>query len=315
VARAEESFARQPAQYRWEVTLPTVKRPGGGRRARATAAASRDRNTRSRRDTPSRCVVRLRAVRVIAVDWSGRLSGAAEFIWLAEVFDGRLVSLENGRDRADVIDHLIATTSGEPQVAIGLDFAFSFPSWWCAERGWASPQEVWQAMATDGEQFLTDCEPPFWGRRGTTNPNPEDRRYRQTELVDAAGAKSVFQIGGAGAVGTGSVRGMAHLQTLSEAGFDVWPFGSGGWPRVIEIYPRALTGRVNKSRWRARYEFLFKHFPSQPAPLLERAAGSEDAFDAAVSALVMEEHVAELRGLSPSSDATVRLEGKIWRPG
>lgn len=32
------------------------------------------------------------------------------------------------------------------------------------------------------------------------------------------------------------------------------------------------------------------HFPERPRDLLERAAGSEDAFDVAVSALVMSEH-------------------------
>jgi hypothetical protein len=255
-----------------------------------------------------------RSMRAIAVDWSGRNGGATEFIWLAEVDNGQLVSLENGRNREQLIAHLIAATSSHPQAVIGLDFAFSFPSWWCAEQGWHSAPEVWEAMAADGERLLTECLPPFWGRPGTINPNPEERRHRQTELIDAAGAKSVFQIGGAGAVGTGSVRGMPHLRAVAEAGFDVWPFGPLGWPRVIEIYPRALSGPVNKSRWRARHEFLFKHFPSQSAPFLERAAGSEDAFDAVVSALVMWERRRELRDLAPSADSTTRLEGKIWRP-
>jgi Protein of unknown function (DUF429) len=253
-------------------------------------------------------------MRVLAVDWSGRLKRADEFIWLAEVVDGHLVSLENGRTRSQLIDHLISTAHGQPEVTIGLDFAFSFPSWWCVERGWQSAREVWEAMTAHGESLLSGCEPPFWGRSGTTNPNPEDRRYRRTELLDAARAKSVFQIGGAGAVGTGSVRGMVHLRTLSNAGFDIWPFGQSGWPRVIEIYPRALTGPVNKSRWRARHKFLFKHFPLQPARLLERAAGTEDAFDAAVSALIMGEHAERLRELSPTCDATVKIEGQIWRP-
>lgn len=40
---------------------------------------------------------------VIAIDWSGRDTGAAEFIWLARVVDGRLVELENGYDRGAVI--------------------------------------------------------------------------------------------------------------------------------------------------------------------------------------------------------------------
>jgi hypothetical protein len=44
---------------------------------------------------------------------------------------------------------------------------------------------------------------------------------------------------------------------------------------------------------------------------------SEDAFDAAVSALVMVEHVAELIALSceVELDSELRLEGRIWHPG
>jgi hypothetical protein len=85
-------------------------------------------------------------------------------------------------------------------------------------------------------------------------------------------------------------------------------------PRVVEIYPRALTGPVNKGRWSARHDYLLEHFPELPRDLLERAAGSEDAFDAADSALVMSEHEAELRALGPPADPANRVEGKIWRP-
>jgi hypothetical protein len=48
--------------------------------------------------------------------------------------------------------------------------------------------------------------------------------------------------------------------------------------------------------------------------LIERAAGSEDAFDAAVSALVMGAHAAELETMPVLSDDVSRIEGKIWRP-
>jgi hypothetical protein len=254
-------------------------------------------------------------MRIVAVDWSGRLRGAEEFIWMAEVDGGRLVSLENGRNREELIEYLVTSAADRPRTTVGLDFAFSFPHWWCAERDWRDASAVWDAMAADGERFLDECQAPFWGRPGVPNPHTTDRRYRQTELIDAKGAKSVFQIGGAGAVGTGSVRGMPHLRTLASAGFDVWPFGPGGWPRVVEIYPRALTGTVNKGRWRARRNHLFRNFASQPAELLERAAGSEDAFDATVSALVMAQHPDRLSSLSPTSDPVLVIEGKIWRPG
>ena len=47
----------------------------------------------------------------------------------------------------------------------------------------------------------------------------------------------------------------------------------------------------------------------------ERAAGSEDAFDAAVSALVMARHRDELSALPPVPPGSrLRLEGAIWTP-
>ena len=199
-------------------------------------------------------------------------------------------------------------------MVIGLDFAFSFPAWWCEENGWSSGEDAWSAMEHEGEDLLEGCEDPFWGRPGRRNPHPKARLYRRTERSeDAVRPKSVFQIGGAGAVGTGSIRGMPHLLTLAKNGFGIWPF-SEGWPRVVEIYPRALTGPVNKGRWSVRHAYLLEHFPEQPRDLLERAAGSEDAFDAAVSALVMSEHEAELRALGPPADLADRVEGKIWQP-
>ncbi|HEX5593697.1 MAG TPA: hypothetical protein VFX35_10165 [Solirubrobacterales bacterium] len=106
---------------------------------------------------------------------------------------------------------------------------------------------------------------------------------------------------------------MPHLLTLAKNRFGIWPFYEG-WPLVVEIYPRALTGRVNKSRWSTRHAYLLERFPGQPRDLLERAAGSEDAFDAAVSALVMSEHENEFRTLPLPADPAYRIEGKIWRP-
>ena len=61
---------------------------------------------------------------VIAVDWSGREKGAAEAIWLARVTDGRLVELDNGRDRVEVISAVIAHANKEPMTVAGFDFAF-----------------------------------------------------------------------------------------------------------------------------------------------------------------------------------------------
>lgn len=255
-------------------------------------------------------------MRILAADWSGKLKRAEEFLWLAEVRDRRLRDLRNGLTREQLVERLVALAEEDSQMAVGLDFAFSFPSWWCAEQGWSAGRDVWAAMARHGESLLAACDRPFWGRPGKPNPHPPERLHRRTDREEGAGtAKSVFQIGGAGAVGTGSVRGMPHLLTLAERGFSVWPFAQPGWPRVVEIYPRALTGPVNKGRWVERHAFLVERFGEQPRDLLERAAGSEDAFDAAVSALVMGAHQAELQALARLPDPVYAVEGKIWQPG
>ena len=66
------------------------------------------------------------------------------------------------------------------------------------------------------------------------------------------------------------------------------------WPLVVEIYPRLLTCPVNRSVPACRIAYLdHLDLPANPAGR-ERAASTEDAFDAAISARFMHEHQAEL---------------------
>jgi hypothetical protein len=252
---------------------------------------------------------------VIAVDWSGKRSGAEEHIWLARVRGGVLVELENGRSRRQVVDRLLELGREQPRLAVGLDFGFSFPAWYLDERGWFGGRDVWSALGEQADELLAECPWPFWGPPGRRNVHGREA-FRRTETEVAGAPKSVFQIGGAGAVGTGSIRGMPHLARLSGEGFSVWPFDEPGRPRVVEIYPRLLTEAVVKRRHRERLAFLNRRFAGQPEGMRERAAGSEDAFDAAVSALVMAEHGHELQDLpQPPGDSIYRREGRIWAPG
>jgi hypothetical protein len=79
---------------------------------------------------------------------------------------------------------------------------------------------------------------------------------------------------------------------------------------VVEVFPRVLTGPVTKSSRDAREAYLERL--SVTAEQRGLIAGSEDAFDAAVSALVMAEHIDELLELETEPDYA--LEGKIWAP-
>jgi hypothetical protein len=166
------------------------------------------------------------------------------------------------------------------------------------------------------EELLAACGSPFWGRPGKPRPDLAEH-FRATDRAHSIGGirpKSVFQVGGAGSVGTGSLRGMAVLHRLHEAGFSVWPCCEGGAPRVIEIYPRLLTGPVNKSSRDTRAAYLATHCPSLDPAMRRLAASTEDAFDATVSALVMSQHADELAALPPAADEQERIEGRIWAP-
>lgn len=257
--------------------------------------------------------------RAIAIDWSGRASGASKNIWIAEVADAELIFLENGRSRTEVVQVVVERAGVDNRLVVGFDFAFSFPAWYLVDHDFKTVRELWAAAELHGEEWLAACTPPLWGRPGKRKPDLAGRdHFRATDrLADPIGGvrpKSVFQIGGAGAVGTGSIRGMPVLARLSAAGFSIWPFDPPAWPRVVEIYPRTLTGAVRKSSQRGRDEYLSARNLINVPSLKALAASSEDAFDAAVSALVMWEHRTELAGLRERRDRLSRLEGSIWYP-
>jgi len=260
-------------------------------------------------------------LRVIAIDWSGALSGARKHIWLAEVHDGQLLRLESGRTREQVVQHLLDEAKRDREMIVGLDFAFSFPDWFLRQRSTETARELWSLIEREGESWLATCADPFWGRPGRKRPDPavlpeEFRRTdREAPAIGSSRPKSVFQIGGAGAVGTGSIRGMPFLGMLSDADFSIWPFDPVRLPAVVEIYPRLLTGEVVKSRPEARDVYLRGNYPGLSHAAKVEAASSEDAFDAAVSALVMWEHREELLDLKQAADQTVLREGWIWAPG
>lgn len=183
----------------------------------------------------------------------------------------------------------------------------------------------------EGEAILRECPPPFWGRKGTRKPPQEDwarfglqSLWRETDTRTGT-AKSVFQIAGAGQVGPGALRGIPLLRDLQEAGFIVWPFD--GAPRecqsvVVEIYPRLFSPGVRKSDRQVREEHIAALCKDTaltvPPALQERAAASDDAFDAFISAVGMWR---ELRGVGRGfgqyvadfyTDPLVRSEGWIW---
>jgi len=261
-------------------------------------------------------------MRMIAVDWSGARAGAERKIWLAEARDGVLVQLEAGRSREALVQHLNALAGHDGELVVGLDFAFSLPAWWLRERGFADAPALWRWLAAgNADRLLAECAAPFWGRRGSKRWANDERIWRLADRMPLPGAgrspKSVFQIGGPGAVGTGSIRGMPLLLELQRAGFTIWPFDQPARPPLaVEIYPRAFTGDVRKSSKAARIACLRDagHAARMTAAMREDCERSDDAFDAAISALGMWDHRDALCAVQAMDHARVRLEGMIWHP-
>lgn len=270
---------------------------------------------------------------------------------------GGTITLETGRTREEWTRRLIELARETPRMVVGIDCCFSLPAWFLAEHGCGTVAELWQAVAAgQGEAWLhrDSAEARFWGVTGPsrTGKRPAEfsgvglrRMMRTTDWEnkiavreeggdpERAGkmrgitAKSPFQIGGSGSVGTGSLRAMPVLLTLSEAQFRVWPFenaelaGESPRPLLVEMYTRLLTGPVAKSNERARREYLLARRKSDPAyaalarRVLAHAHASEDAFDALVCTLEMARLRAEFPALLQTTDETLRLEGITWRSG
>lgn len=253
--------------------------------------------------------------RSVAIDWSGAKKPRGKIV-LAEADSGILRRLEFFDSRDRVIQAVSDYGRLDERVVVGVDFAFSFPRWFIDQLGMPDAVTLWSFVRDEGERWLFECSTPFWGRPGKKKPALEDHLRRTEKFVsDALGffPKSTFQIGGAGAVGTGSVRGMPHLLRCREAGYSVWPFEASTKHDVIEIYPRALTRSVVKKSPTARHEYMERSRWHLSPDFLRAVTDSEDAFDAAVSALVMDDHKVELGALAPT-DKLGMLEGQIWIP-
>jgi hypothetical protein len=236
------------------------------------------------------------ALRLIAIDWSGRIDAAGQrrHIWSAiwtRSESGTKVQLEAGRTRDEITDWLIELARETPRMVVSIDCCFSFPGWFLEEHGCDDMFAFWRkANSGLAEQWLDrECDEiardeRFWGaphKRPAQFCGPGYRRmFRFADYDnkiaqalpggDAERAakmrgitpKSPFQIGGSGSVGTGSLRAMTMLERLHDAGFRIWPLESSAIdaktprPLMVEMYTRLMTGAVAKSNPEARRKYL-----------------------------------------------------------
>jgi len=290
---------------------------------------------------------RLGVQRVVAVDWSGDRSAAGQRkkIWAGVWTAGEPVRLESDKTRDEVIEWLIEVKRQTPRMVVGVDFCFSYPAWFVAEHGAKTAPEFWKLVVEHGERWLGQgCEDVrFWGRMGRyrTGKKPPEfcgelghrmlRRAdeackvrskildpQQAAKVKGIAPKSPFQIGGAGAVGTGTLRGIPMLLQLVRAGFSIWPFNVTRLPLLVEIYPRLLTGEVKKGNAEARAAYLRRKqkeeatYASLDEGVLTKARKSEDAFDALVSVMEMAARRKDFPRLKQATDAVTLPEGAVW---
>jgi gamma-glutamylcyclotransferase (GGCT)/AIG2-like uncharacterized protein YtfP len=262
---------------------------------------------------------RAAALTCIAVDWSGDASAAGQRrkLWCAVARGGQLVELAAGRTREELVRELEARIRGERELAIGLDFCFALPAWHAHELGCRDATDVWRTVAERGEHWLARPKPPFW-RGARPEPSAARTPLRRTEgegLASRGDAPlSVYQLVGA-QVGTGSLRGMPYLARLRAAGAAIWPFDAPRLPVVVELYPRVFTGLVRKRDANARALALRRYGRAELADAPRAAASaSDDAFDAAVSALGLTRAARELVRLPAPRDELDALEGRIFRP-
>ena len=300
--------------------------------------------------------------RVVGIDWSGRVDGAGQRrhiwagVWTEDPRKGPTVQLQTGRTRIEVADWLVELAQETPRMVVGFDLCFSFPAWFVRdEHKAASAPDFWRRVIDQGwiERWLAHdaSDPRFWGRTraGHSGKRPPEfsgenlyRMLRATDIdcklaaripemerqarVRGIAPKSVFQVGGAGSVGTASLRGFEVLLRLRKAGFRIWPFdrpalsAAEPHPLVVEIYTRLNTGAVRKSNPHSRAEYLRARRKSSPAyanlsrGVIQAAMAGEDAFDALISTLVMAERRHDFPRLPQPQDPLHKIEGWTWAP-
>ena len=285
------------------------------------------------------------------VDAAGQRRHIWAGIWTQDQAGKVSVRLEAGRTRDEIAEWLIELARETPKMVVGFDFCFSYPAWFVRdEHEAASGPEFWKRVVEQGhgERWLARGaeDRRFWGkphkRPAEFSGENLHRMLRATDIdckivaeipeaerqarVKGITPKSVFQIGGSGSVGTASLRGFPVLLRLREAGFRIWPFDAPELdaetprPLVVEMYTRLNTGAVHKSNAEARAAYLLKRrredaaYAALSRTVMQRARGSEDAFDALVSTMVIAERRATFERLPKPRDPLHGIEGWTWAP-
>lgn len=218
--------------------------------------------------------------RVIMVDWSGgRDTGARpckDAIWACQAENGTTDKPVYLRNRIEaegwLRDAIKAALRDQKRLLLGFDFPFGYPFGFArAVSGADDPFALWAELSRrivdspeDNNRFDVAADlnrlfagvGPFWGnglkrdiedlpRKGTARAGHGLPERRQAE-IRAKGAFPLWQLSGAGAVGSQVLMGLPVLQRLREAfpgQICVWPFEKLTKSiALVEIWPSLVVG-------------------------------------------------------------------------
>ena len=225
---------------------------------------------------------------ILIVDWSARSAPSparpcADSIWIGVSRDGAEGASEYVRTRAAALDRIADLCARDlatgHRILVGFDFPFGYPAGFAARlTGEPRAFAVWDYLSglvedapdNANNRFGVAAEinarfggGPFWGRpRAVKAAVPEGKsrsagagfpEFRHVESR-TKGAKSCWQLNGAGSVGGQALLGIAALAKLRgdprlSASVEVWPFDRGllspEAPVVLaEVYPSLLAEAV-----------------------------------------------------------------------
>lgn len=222
----------------------------------------------------------MRLDRVIIVDWSGRSSPSPpretkDAIWIGMIEAGQ-ERQAYFRTRAAAMDWLMAHLAEGGRQLIGFDFPMGYPAGLArrltgrddarALHGWLSGQ-IKDAPDNANNRFTVAARinqglggsGPFWGRPKSAEvpglPRLKTVDYlalglaeRRRVEIENPPAKPVWQLMGAGSVGSQALLGIPVVDRLARAtGAAVWPFEPPRDLLLAEVYPSLLAAHVRRS--------------------------------------------------------------------
>ncbi len=186
---------------------------------------------------------------VVAVDWSGRRTGEARHLWMAEAVDGQLLALDAGRTREQVVDELVDARRRRGTRRRRLRLLVLPPRLVPGRAG-----APWRPRPLGGRgrrrrtPGCVSARPPFWGGADVRDPQAgSSSAAPRPASPRSAGSARSRRSRSAGRAASAPVRSAASRSSpaAATAGFTIWPFDEPAVaPVAVEIYPRALTGAV-----------------------------------------------------------------------